>query len=294
MNGDRDVRRGRKLTPDDRRRIRSLYDAEVSYNDDSLGRLLDHLRQTELYDETVVAFTSDHGEEFWEHGRNGHGKALFEETLRIPLIVRYPPAVPAGAVVSERIEAVDVFPTLLELAGLPVPDELDGRSLLAPPPRGERQIYASLALDEVRGRSLIDYPWKLISIARRGVDRTRLFNLETDPTEKKDLSAEAPERVASMTRELSKRATRYAERRAGLLGSPQTAGSPRPEIPEAVLEGLRALGYLDTEEPAGPHLETPQRAESRATTPPPTSIEMGATPAPAGDPSHPDSSPGSP
>jgi arylsulfatase A-like enzyme len=257
VNGDRDVRRGRQHTTDDRRRVRSLYDAEVSYNDDSLGRLLDHLRQTELYDETVVAFTSDHGEEFWEHGRNGHGKALFEETLRIPLIVRYPPAVPAGAVVSERIEAVDVFPTLLELAGLPVPDEVDGRSLLAPPARGERQIYASLALDEVRGRSLIDYPWKLISIARRGVDRTRLFNLETDPTEKKDLSAEAPERVASMTRELSKRATRYAERRAGLLGSPQTAGSPRPEIPEAVLEGLRALGYLDTEEPAGPHLENP-------------------------------------
>jgi len=260
VNGDADVRRGRKLTPDDRRRIRSLYDAEVSYNDDSLGRLLDHLRQAKLVDETVVAFTSDHGEEFWEHGRNGHGKALFEETLRVPLIVRYPPAVPAGAVVSERIEAVDVFPTLLELAGLPVPDEIDGRSLLAPSPRGERQVYASLALDKVRGRSLIDYPWKLISIARRGVDRTRLFNLETDPTEEKDLSALAPERVATMTRGLSGRAERYAERRARLLGSPQTADSPQPEIPEAVLEGLRALGYLDAEDRTGPHLENPPQS----------------------------------
>ena len=241
-----------ELEPEKRRRIRSLYDAEVSYNDDSLGRLLDFLSEAGLNDQTVVAFTSDHGEEFWEHRRNGHGKALFDETLRIPLILRYPPAVAAGETVSGQIEAVDIFPTLLELAGLPVPGGIDGRALLRKPQRGAREIYASLSLDRVKGRSLVDYPWKLISITRGRRSQTWLFNLDSDPEEKHDLSAENPERVAAMEHGLKSRADEHAARHAELLETAEPT-APRPtEVPEAVREGLRALGYLDAEQDPHP------------------------------------------
>ena len=81
-----------ELAAEDKERIRSLYYGEIAFNDDSLGRLLEHLRATGIEDETVVALTADHGEEFWEHGERGHGKTLYEEVVRVPLIVRFPPA----------------------------------------------------------------------------------------------------------------------------------------------------------------------------------------------------------
>jgi arylsulfatase A-like enzyme len=226
-----------------RERIRASYDSEVSFNISEFGNLVSHLRDTELLDRTTVVFASDHGEEFWEHGGQYHGRTLFEESIRIPLILRCPGGGSAGRRVADRVEAIDLFPTLLELAGLPVPDGVDGRSLLHPTPRSEQTVYATLDLDEYMVRSVVAGPWKLIVDAQQGT--RRLFQLEADPAETRDVSAEHPERVADLESTLGERRQTHRARRESLLGG--APGSP-PELPDDARATLEALGYIERED----------------------------------------------
>jgi N-acetylglucosamine-6-sulfatase len=98
--------------------------------DESLGRLLTALQSQGALDRTVVVFTSDHGYFYGEHGLNEERRLAYEETIRIPLLVRYPPRVPAGSVRPELVSTIDLAPTLLALAGLAPPPAMDGRSLV--------------------------------------------------------------------------------------------------------------------------------------------------------------------
>ena len=147
VDSDRDAILRRDLSPADRERVRSLYYGEIAFNDHSLGGLLEHLRAVDLYDDTVVVFTSDHGEEFWEHGRVMHGRTLYEEAIRVPLLIRHPRGLGAAARVAEPVELTDIPATLLALAGLPAPYELDGRSLIGGPAFHPRTLYSTLDLD---------------------------------------------------------------------------------------------------------------------------------------------------
>ena len=108
----------------------ALYDGEIAENDASFGRLLDDLRARGLLQRSAVLFTSDHGEEFHEHGGWRHAESLFEEVLRVPLVVRLPGGAPAGATVADPADQIDIAPTLLDLAGVAAPPELPGASLL--------------------------------------------------------------------------------------------------------------------------------------------------------------------
>ncbi len=109
------------MDPRDLEHVVALYDGEIRYTDHHLGRLFDFLTDSGLADETVVAVTADHGEEFFEHGSKGHRKNLYDETLLVPLLIRYPPAVPAGRVVERQVRLMDVATTLLSLAGVERP-----------------------------------------------------------------------------------------------------------------------------------------------------------------------------
>jgi len=241
VNGRHDARRRLDLDEADRQRIRSLYHAEVTFTDDSLGRLLDHLDERDLANSTVVVVTSDHGEEFWEHGQNGHGKELFEETLRVPLLVRYPAGVEAGAVVATPVRAVDLAPTLFTLTGSAVPEGIDGVSLFETRPGGAvQEVYASLQLDRARHKAWVEHPWKLVWSP--GLRKARLFHLERDPGERHDLAAEQPQRVAEMKARLHQRATRNAARRGESGRAAREAAGP---VPDEVRGALEALGYLD-------------------------------------------------
>jgi arylsulfatase A-like enzyme len=226
-----------------RERIRAYYDSEVSFNVSEFGNLVSHLRDTELLDRTTVVFASDHGEEFWEHGGQYHGRTLFEESIRIPLILRCPEGGAAGRRVTDRVEAIDLFPTLLELAGLPVPDGVDGRSLLHTTPKNEQAVYATLDLDEYAARSVVIGPWKLIVDPKRGT--RRLFQLEVDPAETRDVSAEHPERVAELESTLAERLRTDRSRRESLLGG---SPGPPPELPDDARATLEALGYIEAED----------------------------------------------
>jgi arylsulfatase A-like enzyme len=216
-------------------RFRSLYDGEIAFVDYSLSRLLGHLRALGLYDETAIAFTSDHGEEFWEHGGTGHGAHLHDEVLRIPLIIRDLKTMPPGKRVSTPVESIDIFPTLLDIAGLPIPDDLDGRSLVRSV--DERPVYATLSEHRKRLASVTAGSWKLIRDQRDG--RERLYDLENDPGETTDRLAQNPEKTSALSALLSRRLGEDEARRA----EARSEGDELGEVPEEVRAALEALGY---------------------------------------------------
>jgi arylsulfatase A-like enzyme len=237
------------LTPADRERLRSLYLAEVAANDEALGALLAHLEAAGELDATAVILTSDHGEEFWEHAGRGHGHTLYDELLRVPLIVRYPARFAAGARVRERAQLVDVAPTLLELAGLPPDPRLPGRSLLAPDPQRPRPAHASLRLGPHRLDAVVVGEEKLVVDRARG--REALYDLSDDPGETRDRAAERAERTAALRGELEVGLAAEARVAAELRGG-QAAPIAPDALPPEVVQSLRELGYLDDAEAPPP------------------------------------------
>lgn len=164
--------------------VRDRYDNNIRYATDQIARLVEVLD-----DNDILLIYADHGEEFWDHGKFEHGHSLFGELLHVPLVIRAP-GVPAGRI-REPVSLLDLAPTILELAGQPIPAELDGRSLVALT-RGDADAKAAFdARDLGFGRPLYgmehwgvlhdDHTW-ITSEGREG-----LYDLDLDPAEKTNL-----------------------------------------------------------------------------------------------------------
>ena len=144
------------------------YDAEIAFVDQHIGRLLEALDDQGLASTTIIAVTADHGEEFYEHGQRYHARSLFNQVIRIPLIVRHPGSPPRT--IDTPVSLVDVMPTLLDLAGVESPPSMNGQSL-APAIRGQsdppsRPILLEVLPDQQIHRDmagLILPPWKILS-----------------------------------------------------------------------------------------------------------------------------------
>ena len=170
------------------------YDGEIARADAELGRVLDLLDSRGLVERTIIVLTADHGEEFGEHGGRFHATTLHEEQIHVPLLLRIPGL--AAQRIARPVGLVDVVPTLLECAGLPIPPELDGLSLLHEPPPGVTTAYSELYDGTLRQRSIVRENWKLIEEVedhRRG-----LFDLSSDPAERHDLAASRPSVTADL------------------------------------------------------------------------------------------------
>jgi len=113
-----------------REAMEELYDAEILAFDDFFGRFIGELRQMGIYDQSLIVFLSDHGEEFFEHGGWAHCHSLFEEVIHVPLFVKFPGGRHAGKTIGTEVGLIDVLPTLLDVAGIPLPEDVDGESLL--------------------------------------------------------------------------------------------------------------------------------------------------------------------
>ncbi|HEX3854358.1 MAG TPA: sulfatase-like hydrolase/transferase [Polyangiaceae bacterium] len=174
---------------------RQRYDGEVAFVDHHVGRVLDALEKSLVYDHTVVIITSDHGEAFAEHGMIRHGFELWEELVRVPLIVRVP-GVPARHIQTRR-SAIDLAPTILDLCGVPAPSPSDGDFLsgtsLVPDlftPAGAEPKARPVFIDMAAGpnnadrQALIDDDKKLVASGGRPLS---LYDLAADPGETKDL-----------------------------------------------------------------------------------------------------------
>jgi len=224
---------GEILPAEDLRYIRALYEEEVLYTDSMVGKLLDELRRGGLLDRTLLLFTSDHGEEFQEHGKFLHG-TVFEGVAKVPLLVRFPGGSPTGEVAA-MAEGVDLVPTILDFLGLPIPPAVEGESLL-PIVRGEprRKPYGMVHTVALRSSR-----WK--AIAGSG-GKPLLFDLAADPGELRDVASEHPDVIDSMWKYYED-LTRSQERRYAELAA-QAGGEPAPvAISPEERARLEALGY---------------------------------------------------
>jgi len=170
------------------------YVADVVRMERRLGEFVDFLVERGLYHDALIVLVSDHGEEFKEHGRFRHGKTLYEEVLRVPLILKLPGNRLGGTYRSEVAGLADVMPTLLEEVGLPRPPGLRGRSLVSPssvdPP-----VIGTLEMEQRGLDSVSDGGWKLI---RRKDGPDELYELTTDPGEHHNRIHEMPDRAAAL------------------------------------------------------------------------------------------------
>ena len=119
----------RDMPARDLEHVIALYDGEIRFTDDILKQILDKLDEAGRFERALIVVTADHGEEFFEHGGKGHMRTLFDELVRVPLIVRWPGQLSAGQVISDQVCLIDVMPTLLSLAGVSPPRQIQGRDL---------------------------------------------------------------------------------------------------------------------------------------------------------------------
>lgn len=222
------------------RRLESLYDGETAYVDHHVGRLLDILDARGLSTNTLVAITADHGEEFLDHGGFEHGHTFYDEQLHVPLIVRLPqlPADRRGATVDTTARLIDVAPTLLAAAGIPVDPGFEGESLLGlllGEEDEDRPVMSQGPLWGLPGDALRVNGHKLIRrVAKDGRVRLDLFDLKTDKAEKNNLAREEPELRNQLLRRLLDMEKELAE---------DSLQSEATELTPKDVDRLRSLGY---------------------------------------------------
>jgi arylsulfatase A-like enzyme len=226
------------LTPSQRDHVISHYDGEIRQLDEEIGILLRELERLGVLDETIVVLTSDHGEQFLEHGGLGHRNTLFEEEMKVPLIVRIPSMIMAGTAVDEPVGLIDLMPSLLELLGV-THGKLHGRSFL-PLLVGHGKNGEIFAEYEEAGLSMVRKGnHKLIAAA--GGRPLFLFDLALDPAEQENLR----DRDFGKTHELSA----LLEERLASFGKAEKV-EEAPEAPgenEYLRDQLKALGYIEDE-----------------------------------------------
>ncbi len=226
------ARRGVRPGSEELAYVEALYDAEVSHVDAVLRQVFERLAPDPG---ALLVVTSDHGEEFLEHGGFGHGEHLFEEVVRVPLLIRYPDSRYAGVRVHRPVSLVDVLPTILEEVGTPPPPGVQGAALRpgmadAPPP-----VHLELARQGA-WTARVEGDWKLIA-QHEPTESLTLYDLAADPEERRDRAVSEAERIAALQSALGRHRDRS---RAGRSGEPRLH-----HLDAARLEALRALGYAE-------------------------------------------------
>jgi arylsulfatase A-like enzyme/uncharacterized membrane protein YbhN (UPF0104 family) len=219
--------------------LTALYDGEINYWDAELGKLLDGLAERGLYEDLTIIVTSDHGEEFNEHGGFWHGTTLYDEQVRVPLLVKLPQSRRGGTTVRHWVQSIDLMPTVLKLLELTVPEGVQGGDLFT----GTDVVYAEEShegnvLESVRELDGTD-EYKLITANRnnpRGLKPAELYRVDLDPAEQENLAGSSPDQVRMATKAL-------LEQRA--LAREDAVVADSVELDDDVAAHLEAIGYIE-------------------------------------------------
>jgi len=244
------------LSPDFGSGFSDFYDSSIYWTDHNIGRIMEGLRDLRLIDRTLVVIVSDHGEAFFEHGIEGHARNLYKEVLTTPWIIIPPVTLDRGVVVNRRVANVDVWPTMLDMLGLPPLEGAEGQSAVplildaaqraassAPPEEVETDRAIVAQLDRSWGRVGED-PMPTASLVKGHhrynyrsfkPDHPELFDHRVDPKESINVARENPELVAELQQELEA----FFERK-----KTQWDHAPEVELDEMRQNQLRALGYV--------------------------------------------------
>ena len=226
--------------------VDSLYDGEIAYMDSQVGRVLDRLKAESLLDQTLIIVVGDHGESLGEHEESGHGFFIYDATVLIPLIVRFPSSRYGGKRIARTVETVDIVPTLLETVNIPVPGGIQGRSLL-PLIGGEAEKTSTWTYFETYF-PLYRYGWSPLRGIRNDTHKLilapepELYHLTEDRHEQTDISSKHPRMVNELEAQLKQRLETI---------SAEESSFETPELlDDEALEKLAALGYVGGFHPA--------------------------------------------
>jgi arylsulfatase A-like enzyme len=221
-------------------KYREVYDGAIRFLDEELAKLVADLKAKGLYDDALIVLTADHGEEFHEHGGWWHGTTLYDEQIAVPLIVKPPRGGATGVVADAMVSSIDIAPTIIQGAGVAVPQTMVGKALGlgagAPAPRDH-----AFAESELEGNSLQAYRSGGMKVIHanpgnpRGLPEHQLFDVANDPREQKDLIATQTEVANKLTADMG-----AVQSHAESIAVESTGTS----IDAASEERLRALGYV--------------------------------------------------
>ncbi len=204
-----------------------------------LGTIFSLLKTRGLWEESLIIVLSDHGEEFYDHGRLNHGHSLYDELIRVPLLIRFPHGAHGGRRIRAQVEMIDVLPTVLESLGQPIPEGLDGTSLMPLVREDPGAIGADEPRYAISGATdfLLSIRSRTHKLIRTQAGDSSFFSLLDDPKEQRDLYDPADPRVQEFVRILEARRKEWPTRE-------PAKGAVAPDLDEALRDQLRALGYF--------------------------------------------------
>jgi len=231
-----------KMKRRDLEHLLALYDGEIRWTDEHVRQILERIDELGLRENTIVVLTADHGTEFFEHGDKGHRKTLFDEVIRVPLIVRYPARFPAGRRFADQTRIIDILPTITDLVGMGTPSNVMGQSLV-PLVEGGRLEQDNLALSRLNsvGRRLTSFrrPERK-TIHEKLRDGYLIYDLTSDPDEKHPLR-DANDPVIAAAREDVRAGRAWRDAYLKCWPPPKTTSALTPELRRK----LESLGYLE-------------------------------------------------
>jgi choline-sulfatase len=224
---------------------RASYNAAITAADGAIGKIVAALKQQKLYANTAIMVVADHGESLGAHGEDTHGIFLYDETIHVPLLLKLPEAQSASKRIATKVRLVDIAPTLLEIAAIPVPSQMQGQSLLriAKSSSGADQPVYSRSDLPSRG-----FGWSLLESWRAGkylyirAPKPELYDLTADPGATRNLAQTSKATLDTMAGQLES----FDRRFSGEAGKPSNAALSSSEM-----QKLASLGYVGLQKSAG-------------------------------------------
>lgn len=228
-----------QLLPNDIDYLKGLYQEEGAYVDFHIGRLIEHIEKSGLADNTLIIFTSDHGEEFMEHGWLGHTRTLYDELIRIPMFFYLPGTLSPG-IVKTPVSQIDILPTLMSMfnephrsktwEGISLKQYLEGGGSALP----RRNLFSETSTD-ANLRSVIQGPYKLVHDKQR--KKFTLYNRTEDPGEHKDISKAEPQVFKELKHKL-------AAWESSVEATSQEIQPRKVNLNSEEIKQLKSLGYI--------------------------------------------------